>query len=352
MPKKSFLYFTRFLSAFCLFLLIAKANIWVGAASNTILVLGYRFCILLAPFFLIFGTRNLCTLAFSLTLLGVIGWYFSIYFIGALLIAIGIAVGGYTLKFHAAQTPKGAASNKIAINMGIIFSGLAIACLPFTKNGFLWIVMIALLICIILSFVSTSSNIAAPKNLTDNFSTRSLFSIKGCGWALIGIALGIKMIAIFSILPQYLIQTEHHLPQWYGFAITINALVIVFLQKTIMQFVKTFSFKQVLLALVLAMLLIGSACFLHLASLIMAMLWTFILSVLECVVTYLDTLATHDGALLPKETFWGVGSALTVLLARTLPIQYSTIIVAVVGLIAIIGGMFLISLSSKRTKTT
>lgn len=338
------LYLSRFLSALVLFVLIAKANVWVDTLSNTILVLGYRFFIIFAPFFLIFGHRNIAAICFALAGAGVFLWMHSIDLLGAILIAMGMAVGGYVLKFHAAKTSGGAAGNKISLNVGSFLSGILIAAFAFSQLHFLAVLLGLMVIVTVASLITRKIELEVPAHHQNGFSIRAFFSWRGVAWSLVGIAIGIKMIGIFSILPQYLIKSTGHLPEWYGFAIALNALVVIFLQAPIMVFAKKLSLYQGLFFLLLAMLILSAPGFFHVDHLAGAIIWTLLLSLIECVITYLDTVAVHDGGLLPKESCWGIGSALTVLLMRELPVNFSAELVGGLGVVAVLGSMLIFKL--------
>lgn len=335
------LYLSRFLSALVLFILIAKANVWVDTLSNTILVLGYRFFIIFAPFFLVFGHRNIAPVCFALAGVGVFLWLHAYYVLGAILIAIGMAVGGYVLKFHAAKTPGGAAGNKISLNVGSFLSGISIAAFAVEKADFLSLLLGILGIVTLVSLITRKMHIEVTAQHQNGFSIKSFFSMRGVAWSLAGIAIGIKIIGIFSILPQYLIKSTGHLPGWYGFAIALNALVVIFLQAPIMAFAKKLSLYQGLFFLLLGMVIVGLPGLFMVNYLAGAIIWTLLLSLIECVITYLDTIAVHDGGLLPKESCWGVGSALTVLLMRGLPISFSAELIGGIGVIAVIVSMLI-----------
>lgn len=339
-PKalKGSLYLARCISAFVFFLIVAKANVWVNTSNNTVLVLGYRFFILLAPFFLLVGRKNMTAFAFLLSAFGLGLWLMHVFLVGTILISLGIAVGGYVLKFHASKTPNGAAGNKIALNIGSSLAGLAVAISPLTEKNLL---IMACLLMLVAAFSGLATRKVIIPNAdehyhTSNFSFRVFFTVKGLAWALVGFAFGIKIIAVFSVLPQYLIDMYGMLPKWYGYAVFLNGLVVILFQMHIMKFVKRFTLYQALIPMILGMIIIGMPSIFFVQFVWGTVLWSLVLSILECAVTYLDTLSANDGCLLIKETFFGVGSAFTVFIMRDVRAQEAAFLVGLSGLLAVL----------------
>src|SRR3990167_11240707 len=115
------IFFIRFITATCLFAFLGKANIWLNPLSNVILAIGYRFFLILSPVFSRISGKYAITLALMLSVIGT--FLFCLhhdYFlaIGAVLVGIGFSISGYLIKSEAAETPTGAAHNKIALNAG------------------------------------------------------------------------------------------------------------------------------------------------------------------------------------------------------------------------------------------
>lgn len=331
------LYVARLVSAFCLFYLLGVANVWVDATSNTLLVLGYRLFILFASFFIVFGLHNIGPLAFFVSLLGLVGWFFGQYILGSFLIALGMAVGGYAIKYFTVKTPQGAAITSISINLGIFFSGLAVSFGHFSQKTALVFLSLFIIITIGLSFATRNIAKTNQDAMThQNFSLRTLLTQKGAAWALVGLSVGIEVISIFSILPQYLIHKLGSLPTWYGLScMSVNAATVILLQSPIMRMMEKLSLGKILGLLLIGMVVITMPGVFYIEYWFGAAFLTFILSIIECTTVSLDTFSVREGALLAKDACFGIGSALVVFLMRS-PLYNAPLIIGSIGILTLI----------------
>ncbi len=314
--QEFYLYLARFLSACCIYLFIAKANIWLDKVDNTLLVFGYRFFILLAPLFFMLTKRWLPAFSFAVAALGVLCWLNQYNLIGTILFSSGIAVGSYAIKYYAVKTPQGAAYNAIIFNLGVFLSGLLIILLPH-NNFFLKLGFVLILITLASAFLIREQSKNSTQNSKANFSFAALKSFRGIAWAMVGLVCGIELIGMFSILPQYLISHYKILPNWYGWLIQISTLTIVLFQKPIMNLVQRFNLKHNLYVLTISMFIVAFPGIFACEYFLGAAIWVFMLTLFECVIAYLDTLSVKEDALLVKECFVGIGMALTVFTARS-----------------------------------
>lgn len=338
------------MSACCLFLLLAKANTWLNPFDNTILAFGYRFFIFFAPYFLFFSKHKIAAFSFFVALIGIIFWFISINLVGAILFSAGIAVGGYVLKVYVSKTPAGAANNKIALNIGSFFSGVFIYFFVGKDSIFLIISLILIAISFISSLFFKEGTDDEAAQHKPNFSLKGFLSLRGIAWSFIGFGIGIKLMSIVSVLPQYLLKFNSHLPSWYGFALSINAVLIILLQRPIMNFINSWSLKLSMLPLILSMLVVASPSLFFCQTLIGMLIWVLLLTVFECAVSILDTFAYHDHSLLIKEASVGLGCASTILIMRLIHSIYAASIIGGIGLaVVLVGVLILVKVPNRRS---
>ena len=311
------IYFSRLVSALCLFWILAEANVWLDPLNNVILVLGYRLFILLTPFFFLFFRHKLTFVAMLILELGIALWLLNLTMIGTIFFAIGISVSGYMLKYYSSFSTKGAAGNKIALNLGSILSGCMVAFSQSKSTA-----LIACLILMLFSFFSFAkyfkrADISNFKSDKKHFQFNNIFTKQGVAWAILGFVIGVKLISIVSILPQFAMTgNDGKLPAWFGFMLILNSLIVVVLQVPIMNLVQKLNKLQAILPLFIGMLIILLSPALNISTVAGAFLWTFALSIVECCLSYLDKLSQDDSCLLIKEACVGVGSAATVYFVR------------------------------------
>jgi hypothetical protein len=218
-----------------------------------------------------------------------------------------------------------------------LLSGLILLLAINSKSLFFGIGALILFMSSIISFLSTKKvqkEISLPTPKT--FSKK-----KWIAWVLVGIAVGIKLFGVFSVLPQYLIQNDGYLPEWYGAMILLNSAVVILCQLPIIHWVERFkennnASKIVFCIMILGMLFISFPQFFQVQHIVNAVVWTVLLSVIECFASYLDVHASRARFLLIKETAVGLGAGLTVLLSRELHPPFSSLSIGLLGIGAIL----------------
>jgi hypothetical protein len=333
------IFFIRFITATCLFAFLGKANVWLNPLSNVLLAIGYRFFLILSPLFSRVSGKYAVTVALFISAAGTL--LFCLHHdywlaAGAILVGIGLSVSGYLIKSEAAETPAGAAHNKIALNAGSLLSGVVLLITLESKNIFFGISAAILFILAIISFASSrkKKDIALP-------IPKTLNKKKWVGWLLVGIAVGIKLFGVLSVLPQYILANTTKLPYWYGVIVFVNSAVIILCQLPIIHWIEKFkannnAFKITLGIMIIGMLLIAFPNLFYAYTLIGALIWTLLLSLIECCASYLDVQGSRAGFLIVKETAVGLGAGLTVFFSRYFPSHLSSLVIGASGIIAII----------------
>ncbi len=330
------IYFSRLVSALCLFWVLAEANVWLDATNNIILVLGYRLFILLTPCFFLVFRHKLTFAAFFILEVGIGLWVFNFTFLGTIFFAIGISISGYMLKYYSCFSIKGVTGNKIALNLGSILSGCFII---LSQNKL--ITLIACFFMILFASIAffkyfKRENISNFKSC-NHFKFNIVFSKQGIAWSIIGFVIGVKLIALVSILPQFLLQgNDGKLPWWFGGMIILNSLIVVVLQIPIMKKVSKFNQWQALIPLFVGMFIILLSPTLYITTFIGSLIWTITLSIVECCISYLDKLAQDKNCLLIKEAFVGLGSASTVYFVRFFPPQLGSFYIGFISILALL----------------
>lgn len=177
-----------------------------------------------------------------------------------------------------------------------------------------------------------------------------------CAWLLIGIAVGIKLFGVFSVLPQYLIAQNGCLPTWYGLMILLNSAIVIFFQLPVIHWMDKFSennnaFKIVIFVMILGMLVISYPSVFFTEHFFGAITWIFLLSIIECFASYLDLLGSKANLLLVKETAVGLGAGIDVLLSRSSYSYLSSISIGLIGIATILIGAFLLKKEQQVVKT-
>lgn len=331
------IYLSRLISALCLFLILAEANVWLSPINNTILVLGYRLFILFTPVLFLLFKNKVTFFAFIIAELGIMFWLLHYNCLGTLLFAIGISISGYMLKYYASFSTKGAAGNKIALNLGSIFSGILVAS-AFNQE-------ILLIFCFIIMFIShlaflkyyRRDKLYQFKIENKHFQIKQVFSRKGIAWMLVGFVIGVKLISMVSILPQIIITThDGTLTSWYGTLLVLNSIIVVIFQLPIMNKIQKHSKIKSIIPLAIAMILITFSCLLGVGKFINACVWTLVISIIECTVSYLDKLSQDDGMLLIKEAAVGIGSGATVLCSRFFDLSQGVVTIGLLSIVFLI----------------
>ncbi|KTC84770.1 hypothetical protein [Legionella drozanskii] len=343
-------FYIRFVTATCLFALLGKANIWLSPLSNIILAIGYRFFLLLSPLFNQVSKNYTVSVCLMLSALGICllcSSNESILVLGAILVGVGLSVSGYVIKAKASETPSGAAYNKIALNFGSLAAGLILLLTLNSKQIFFGVCVLILTLTAIAAFILARKQ--PKKEIRVSLITPRVFSFRHfIAWLLLGIAVGIKLFGVFSILPQYLIYKTGYLPSWYGMVVLLNSVTVIFFQLPIIHWVEkqninNNSFKIVIFVMILGMCIISSPSFFYAEYLTGSICWILLLSFVECFASYLDLQGAKSQFLLVKETSVGLGAGLTVLLSRELSYPIGGICIGLLGFIVILIAVGLLS---------
>jgi hypothetical protein len=349
-------YLLRFLSALCLFAFLARANVFLDAYSNTVLVLGYRVLLVFSPLLIRWVGRSAGGVCFLLAAGGTALWLVpdtSVHLLAALIVGLGLSVGGYVLKASVSESAAGASWNKIALNGGSLIAGVYVALLKpsWGMAGFLvpLVLVLALSGGLALWAVRGSRRDAPRQSPKPPVSGRLKL-----GWALLGIAIGIKLFAVFSILPQYLLAETGALPSWYGYLVSLNAIVIIAFQKPIMTWItsrgtETTRTRWVLGALAGCMLILATPGWFRVEWMVGALGWILLCSVAECAASYLDVSASGAGCLFHKEAAAGLGAGLCVALSRFAG-DLGPELIGGLGLVCIVAGSLCLYTGRSREK--
>jgi hypothetical protein len=314
----------RVLTAMILFLILAQANLWADTRAHLILAVGYRAFLLAAPFFLYLGLSNGMRLALGI---GVASMIFSLFSFNSFALgcfAISMAVSGYICKDVNSHSSQGAADNKVALNIGSLMAGLLVMFFS-NKNLLLSLSAISLTIAFYYSFRidwnKVANNDLSLKETSKDMPVKKdgIPFIPLLGWSLIGIATGIKLTGVFTILPQFLIHQTGALPSWFGSLIIINSLGVVFLQHFVLKFLDNSKKDLTLFFSCTAMLLLAAPALFHVEYFWSSMVWIALLTLGECALSRYDRIAKEEGFLFPKEVMVGIGSFITVILSRDFP---------------------------------
>jgi uncharacterized membrane protein len=320
-------YLLRFLSALCLFAFLARANVFLDAYSNTVLVLGYRALLVFSPLLIRWVDRSAGGLCFLAAAGGAALWLVpdpSVHFVAALVVGLGLSIGGYVLKASVSENASGASWNKIALNGGSLLAGFYVALMepPWGLLGFLapLVALLALSGALALWAVRGAGRGDARAPAPGPGSAAPTRRQK-LGWSLTGVAIGIKLFAVFAVLPQYLLLRESGLPSWYGYLVSLNAIVIIALQRPIMNRITgrgtaVTRTRFVLVVLACCMVVLATPGWFRVDTPEGALLWILLCSVAECAASYLDVSASGAGCLFHKEAAAGVGAGLCVALSR------------------------------------
>ncbi len=305
----------RGLTATVLFLMLAQVNVWGDTNTHLVLAVGYRAFLLGAPVFLFIGLNGGMRAALAFSLVGTIGCLYAANPLMMVIFALGMAVSGYLAKSISAHTSRGAADNKISLNVGSLASGIL---LMITAHH-LFLIMIAVLIMlvtVVLSFQVNWNGFEEREERPFLVTKPPLEFLPLFGWMLIGIATGIKLTGIFTILPQYLIGRLGSLPYWYGSLIIVNSLVVIFLQHGVMRFLDRAHGAFTGILSLSAMVLLALPALARVEHIFNAVLWILCLTIGECALSHYDRIAKEQGYLFPKELMVGVGSFIAVALSR------------------------------------
>ncbi|CAM3892467.1 hypothetical protein RABR111495_17375 [Rahnella bruchi] len=328
----------RMISAIALFSLLGQANVWLDATSNALLAFGYRFLLILTPLTLaLFGKRALIATVFasllglillSLNIMNIFNW------LAVILFSYGVAVLGFIVKNDAAKTPAGAANNKIMLNLGSLCAGLLLLYPHWMPVEFYLIMGLLLLLCLPAARrFSLSGEVTTQSMIKSNARKPGKFK-----WVLAGVVTGIKLFAVFSILPQEILAHRPQLPGWYGVMIILNSAIVALLQIPVMKLIERSGSRAMLLSMAIilsGLIVLAVPGLFQVHTFAGAFVWLAFLSIAECGLSYIDYCAAQDNALLIKELSVSLGAGLTVLVMRFFPVSVNTEILSVISIAAL-----------------
>jgi hypothetical protein len=333
----SSIFHLRILTAVCLFAVLAKANIWLDPLANGLIAMGYRVLLIATPLTVfLLGRRSLgFSLAASSAGLLLMPETPVLALAGAVFFAYGISVSGFLIKSEAAQTKKGAAYNKIALNVGSLLAGIILFYPMTDPHQFFYGA------AVLMGVGSAFSLFGGMAEATSgpSFKWGSAHPRDWLPWMSAGIVIGIKLFAVFSILPQAILATETTLPSWFGLMLILNSAVVVVMQMPVLRLIeRTGRYK---LAAVVTVILFGFATmavpeWYGVTTFLGAVLWLTVLSLVECTLSYLDYLAARHDALFVKELSVGLGAGLAVLIMRYVPEGTNAVATAALGFVCML----------------
>ncbi|WP_209009199.1 hypothetical protein [Pseudovibrio japonicus] len=316
-----------------MFAVLGKANVWLDTTTNTLLALGYRFGLVVLPLTLYaFGAKSLVV---SLTAMAVGAALFSlqdgvmIALVAACFFAYGAAVSGYLIKNVAAQSKRGAANNRVAMNVGSLIAGLVIM-IPFlTPTMFFWFAAVVVALCILLAVPRPVDTANIHVKVFQNQSAVTLIA-----WILVGMAMGMMLFGVFSVLPQTILKSGIELPVWYGSMIILNSAVVVFAQVPSLKLIEKagrFRMLMILGFIFMGFSLLAFPDVLYVHTLVGAIIWVVLVSIAECAFGHIDYYSVQHKTMFVKEICIGLGAGLTVLLMRSVPLPYSSMLIGALG---------------------
>ncbi|MFA0112157.1 hypothetical protein AB4407_00460 [Vibrio sp. 10N.261.46.E11] len=252
--------------------------------------------------------------------------------LGIISFSIGISILGYLTKTQAAVTEEGASLNKIMLNVGSLVAG-ALLILNFEHQSAFYVSMVILL----LSILPAAWGLEVDRASSSDKRLQGLFRIEQKPiWVLAGLITGIKLFAVFSILPQYLINALGELPRWYGALIIANGLLLTVFQLPVTSLIKWLPVSNTLSYMTLlfvGMLTLAVPHWFEVHTLWGALIWVAVLSLSECALSFIDHAAKQADGLLLKELFVGFGAGYAVLCMRAFPVQFNALIIAGSGVL-------------------
>lgn len=308
----------RAMTAAVLFVMLTKANVWADTQTHLVLAVGYRAFLVGAPLFLFLGLNHGMRLALALCLLGTLGTIVSVNAFTLGILALGMAVSGYLAKFVATHTTRGAADNKVSLNIGSLLSGLIL--MVMTDSLSIKLLSCACLaLAILLAFkVDWSKQMDHVPDHAQKSQAKRKFKLRPyLGWGFIGVATGIKLTGIFAIMPQYLMLKTGVLPPWFGSLIIFNSVMVIVMQHQVLSLLDRFPHYLTVLLSLSAMVVLALPSVMGVENPFLAIFWVLLLTVGECALSQYDRIAKEEGYLFPKELMVGVGSLITVSLSRS-----------------------------------
>lgn len=308
----------------------------LSIVAGSIFVAGYRSLLAFSPYIhKIFGRYDLL-FSILLSISGIVicfGLHF--YSIGAVLIAMGLSVGGFILKAIAAETPALSGLNKVAITGGNIGAG---AILFLTNNYYTSSIAIVLILLISSCFFKMPES--RKRNIITPFTVKMLLQNKTSNlvWWFFGIAIGIRVFGMYIIMPQYLVQNLGYIPQWYGLSLVLYGIMVILTQIPVIR-------EKIAFSLVTSMVALGGSCIIMslpnlfcVETFIGAMLWCFCLAIEELFAPFIDFYAARSNHLLIKEISIGMGGVLCFLSTLT---KVATETLGILSILCILAGAFM-----------
>lgn len=338
----------RCLTATVLFLMLSQLNVWADTKTHLVLAVGYRALLLAAPLFLYFGLSFGMRSALIIGAAAAVSFMFSLNAFNVGLFALSMAVSGYICKYVNSQSARGAADNKVSLNVGSLLSGVLLM-LAFSKNALILASAFALAATVYFAYAINWDEILSAEKLKNRSSKNiKIEPLPLLGWLLIGTATGIKLTGVFTIMPQYLLHKTGDLPSWFGSLVVINSFGVIFLQHKVLKILEQKSKSWTLIFSLSAMALLSLPELLGVHHAGVAALWISLLTIGECALSYYDKLSNDEGYLFPKEVMVGVGSFITVVLSR----EFGDIIYlsGVIGFICMLLGAYLTCVNDVSVK--
>jgi hypothetical protein len=347
LTKNNSLFLSRVSSFIVFTVILSQLNLWVSATVNALFIILGRVILITSP--LLYKTckpRSLSVINLFMVLsIAMLLIKFNIACI--IVLACTIALLGYFQKLFGSHSFSGAGSAKIAANVGSLVGGFLLFFLTYySKSTNLIILLCFSLIGLVSNFHYENQGVSYDYiSLNQDYRlTRLRFA-----WCLFGIAIGIKFYAIFTLLPQIIIRRLDVLPNWYGVIVVVNSLGIILGQKAVVKLVKKWQLKHFYFLLSLGLVLIGSAPMFNVEYWVTAVIWTILLTFVECVISAMDSMSALQGALLYKEISIGIGGAFVALFARS-HIVDPFVASMLLGLAAISIGYYLYYSHEKESK--
>ncbi|WP_210235001.1 MFS transporter [Allorhizobium terrae] len=324
----------RVITAVTLFAVLGEANVWLDTTTNTILALGYRFGLVLLPLTMsLVGARSLVVaLAFMAAGAGLLstsgGLASSIA--AACLFSYGAAVSGYLIKNVAAQSKRGAANNRVAMNVGSLVAGVVVM-LPFlTSVSFFWGAAGLVAICMMIAVPRPVDTSTVHVKIFQGQHPATLLA-----WVLVGTAMGMMLFSIFSVLPQTILKSGQALPAWYGSMIILNSVVVVLMQVPSLKLIEMlgrYRMPGIFAFILMGFTLLAFPDLFYVHTVIGATIWVVLVSIAECAFGHIDYYSVKQKTMFIKEICIGLGAGLTVVLMRTVPFPYSAMVVGALGI--------------------
>jgi hypothetical protein len=335
--KNNSLFLSRVASFLIVTVMLGQLNLWVSASSNALFIILGRVSLVASPLIYKFCRPYSLTYISLLTAVSLFLLLIKSNNSCVIILACTLSLLGYFQKLYGSYNYKSAGNAKIAANVGGLMGGLM---LFFLTQDLKSTILIILFFTSLIGFLSNAHYEKQPEHY-DHISLNqdSHFSKLRLAWCLFGIAIGIKFYAIFTLLPQILIRRLDNLPSWYGIILVINTIGIILGQKWVIQLVKSWELFHFYIVLLVGFILIALTPILNIEYWLTAVVWTLLLTFIECILSAMDSMSALQGSLLYKEVSIGIGGALVALFARSTFVD-PFILSFLLGLITISLGYF------------